>query len=201
MEEETVKKCVEEIGEKFKEKPLSYLTESDIELEIASKLREREPDRKPSVELKKENCTKYKEPYIKKIVNSSLGSSVHTEVNLGKRNDNYLIDIGVFKEEVKGVIDGGTKRFTPKSIEHALEIKFIKNKNNVQHEYFETELEKFQKKLDKSTKSYLVVFSNKNRLENGERTHAGVETKRKLEEKAEAEERGIWFKHYHPPKK
>ncbi len=123
-----------------------------------------------------------------------MRSSVHTEVNLGEKGENFLIDIGIFKEGVRGEIENGTKRFEPRSLEYALEIKFIKNKNNVSYHYFHRELWKFREKICPSTGKYLAVFSNKNPFKG--RSSEGQEAKRMLMEQAENLDFDLY--HFHP---
>lgn len=197
MKKRAVEECVEKIGENFKENSMSYLTESDLKLEIVFQLRNEVKDKSVKTDMEKKNVTNYKEPYIDKIKNSSIGSPVHTEVNVGERDNKILIDIGIFRDRVVGEIDNGTKRFEPECLEHALEIKFVKNKDNIGSiQYFENELEKFQDILDPMTEKYLLVFSNKNPLEEGYNTKSGLETSNQLEK--EKDRIGFYFKHYYP---
>lgn len=199
MKKDTVEWCIEKVGRKFQDNPISFLTESDLKLEIAYCLRKKEMSRPPRLSLEKKNFTKYKGKYLDRILNSSMRSHIHTEVNLGGRGNNYHIDVGIFREDVSGEIDGGTKRFEANSLEHALEIKFIKNRDNVGIQYFDNEIEKFSSGLENSTIKYLIVFSNKNPLEKGKRSRRGKETLKTLREMME--EIGFEFYHYYPVSK
>jgi len=197
VKKETVEKCIKNVGKKFDDHPLSFLTESDIKLEIASSLRDEEKnDNVQEVRLEKKDVTKYKEGYIQRMVNSKLVSYVHTEVNVGENGEDSHIDIGIFRNHVEGVINDGTKRFKADCLEHALEIKFIKNQDNVGIDHFEDETEKFLDRLDPSTQKYLIVFSNKNALSEGKRSKKGKKAKRTLEKKAE--EIGFEFYNFYP---
>jgi len=185
-EQEYVGESIKELGEKFKHNPLEFTVETSLVAELQSILSEKCNCEKISVEdakfknfkddRYKEDYTDYKEEYLKRICDQDEISKVQIEVNIGEKGKNRLLDLAVLSEQTEIYLINGTKYFKKESIEHAVELKFVKNKNIApttleklnenndsldENNFLEGDLKKL-KELDKADSRHLVIFSNKN---------------------------------------
>lgn len=174
MEQESVEESIKELGERFKKNPLRFTVETSLLAELQKIMKGRMETEKIEVEAKykdfeedsdhEEDYTNYKEKYLKRICNQKEISEVQIEVNIGEKGRNRLLDLAVLGEKVKIYLVNGTKYFKKESIEHAVELKFIKNKNVPPKEitdFFSRDIKKLEK-VSQADSKHLVIFSNKN---------------------------------------
>jgi len=178
MKEKVVTDSISELSERFIENPLDFTVEASLVAELQRIMRGRVDEEMISVEAKyngfekkgfNKNFTKYKEGYLEEICNQDEIHKVQIEVNIGKPSENKLVDLAVLKKncdnencDIKLV--KGTKYFDSEIIEHAVEMKFIKNKNVPPTgicDFFENDLDKLDS-LNNAKSKHLVIFSNKN---------------------------------------
>jgi len=190
MDEETVKKSIKELGKIFQDNPLNFTVESSLVAELQRIIRNNSKEDEVSVsaeyrdfesEIYDQDYTNYKEDYVQSICDPGRIQKIQIEVNFGTPSEkqgegkNRLIDLAVLREDSDIRLIDGTKYFLPKSIEHAVEVKFIKNKNippkeleKVEEDGYSTDNDNFLardlNKLtgNKSKSNHLVIFSNKN---------------------------------------
>ena len=186
MEEETVKESIKKLGEKFKHNPLDFTVETSIVAELQEIMKRKIESEEIEIKARYDDFNKnseheadytnYKERYLKRICNQDEISKVQIEVNIGKKGKNRLLDLAVLNDDTKIYLINGTKYFDKESIEHAVEVKFVKNKNIApttleelnenndsldENNFLEGDLKKM-KELDKAISKHLVIFSNKN---------------------------------------
>jgi len=180
---------IEELGEKFVEDPLDFTVEASLVAELQNIMRNKDWAEKINVCAKYKEFddekyeednpyTEYKEKYLEEICDQDRIHKVQIEVNFGNKRNNKLLDLAVLgNDKPKIVLINGTKYFHPKYIQHAVEVKFVKNKNIAPPITEEGKKDKFQiedlpklfKKdvkelndLDNVKSRHLVIFSNKN---------------------------------------
>ncbi len=179
MKVETVRKSIRELQKKFSKTPLNYTEEYSLMAELQDILRKRGKKITASAEYKdfkkedyEEDYTKYKETYLERICSRNKIHNVQIGVNIGNpkkdkvKGKNKLLDLAVLREkETEIKLIKGTNYFTPQSIEHAVEIKFIKKQNippkNLMNKLFKKDL-KILQGLGEPKSRHLVIFSNKN---------------------------------------
>ena len=184
MDSDTVYLAVSELEEKFREKPLQFTVESALVDELVRILRNNVEEPVVSVEGKYEreeddapdefNYTNYKEPYLCNMGKSQKISRVLPEVNIGDRGENKRLDIAVLRdseEPIEVEIKKGTKYFHKKDIEHAIEVKYVKNDNIIASKNEEDEkeifphtqgdLSKLRKNMSDADSRWMIIASNK----------------------------------------
>ncbi len=179
MKVKVVRESVRELQEKFCKTPLDYPEEGSLIAELQNILREK--GKKITVSAKYKNFenedyskkyTKYKEKYLERICKRDRIHNVQIRVNVLKQNQNKsgrksrLLDLAVLREDdTEMKLIEGVKYFTPQSVEHAIEVKYIQDKNipskNLMDKSFKKDFKKF-KGLGEPKSRHLVIFSNKN---------------------------------------
>lgn len=209
MKSEVVRSSIEELKNRFEENPLDFTVEDSLVFELTNILRKRGKKIEVSAEYRnfdnedyEENYTDYKRKYIERICKQEEIHNVQIQVNIGKPwksrgvGKNRRLDLAVLKENTEIRLIRGTKYFLPQFVEHAVEVKFIKNKNLPPKSLgkFKRDIEKL-KSLGESKSRHLVIFSNKNIFQVKEEDKRSTSKARrrfeKLENKAE-EDIEVW---------
>lgn len=173
MKVEVVRESIRKLQEKFSKNPLNYTSKYSLVAELQNILREKGKKITVSAKYKdfedegyEEDYTKYKEKYLRKICEQNKIHNIQMQVNSGNKRENKLLDLAVLRNDNTEIkLIQGTKYFTPQSIEHAVEVKFVKNKNipskNPAKKEFKKDFKKLQG-LGEPKSRHLVIFSNKN---------------------------------------
>lgn len=130
---DSIEEAIQEINDEFKKNPANFFTEGDIVSKFYTILSEKFD--KYNVKIK--DIKPYRNDYLLKISNDTEIYPIHTEVPLIIEDEdinNRRIDIGIFKninEKIKYKLKNGSKKFYPEDFSVAIEIKFIKNRHNL----------------------------------------------------------------------
>ena len=127
----------EELAENFRENPLDYVAEADLQISLVELLRSRlSPPTSVADGISLEGVgddsfkREYPQTIERKLTQNGQLNRVHAEVSVKKGE---RLDAAVFRHELTEDIrwvSGGSKRFSEGDIEAAYELKFVKNKTS-----------------------------------------------------------------------
>jgi len=223
----TIANAIRQLEAEFQAAPIKFTVEQAVQTRLQSLLRG-QIDRTVLVRggYSRADITNYKEKYLQRLADPHKISAVLPEVNFGNPGANERLDLAVLRpvgssyDELDEVppadrpiitvrLVDGTKYFHPSVIEHAIEIKYIKNKDIAgagfestsldDWPHFERDLQKLGS-LDTATSRHLVICTNKNPFQQDERDSRGTEKARRRFERVqhEAANRDIQVTEIHP---
>ena len=220
-----IENAIQRLNDRFQSRPLNYTVEHSLVADLQQFVHDEVGQNVPAYGLyHSSESTNYKQKYLDRLCRQQSIPNVQIEVNVGESGRNRRVDLAVLRPttenpEAENSPDSpavsiqfvnGTKYYQSAAVQHAVEVKYIKNQDLPSVQFGKSgsedwgdvdgDLSKLGSLTESVESSHLVIVSNKNIFQQEEADeYSTLEARDRYETlQEECERHGIRLTEIHP---